>query len=90
MHGNMNVKKIENSNFASGCAAGFLTLIKENMCSLRIFQYTVTKIFGPKRKDIRIWASKFPTMYLMKFISYIALYSKTLSATKVQQKQQQR
>jgi hypothetical protein len=74
---------IHNSNFASGCATWFLTLIKENTCSLRIFQYTVTKLFGPKRKDTRKCAYEFPTTYLLKFLSYtcIALYSNTLSAT---------
>jgi len=78
---------IQNSDFASECATWFLTLIEETTCGPRISQYTVTKIFGPKRNDTRKRASKFPTTYLMKFLSYIALYSKTLSlsATKVQQ-----
>ena len=42
----------------------------------------MTKIFWPKRKGTRKWASKFPTTYLMKFLSCIDLYSKTLSAQK--------
>jgi hypothetical protein len=81
---------IQNCNFSSGRATSFLTLIKENTCRLRIYQYKVTKVFGPKRKDTRKWASKFTTTYFMKFVAYIALYSKTLSATKVQKQRRRR